>query len=48
MRDENHQVSRVDVRGCGSRNVRRCCEEWDNLAAPDQARRLTIEWTAAL
>jgi hypothetical protein len=48
MRDENHEVSRVGVRGYDSYDARMCCEECANLAVPDQGRRLIIEWTADL
>jgi hypothetical protein len=40
------------ARVCGhgrSTHKRRCCEEWDNLAASDdQGQRLTLEWAADL
>ena len=48
LRHENHQVSRVGVRGWGSYDVRGCCDERANLVSADQSRRLVVAWTATL
>jgi hypothetical protein len=48
MREENHQVSRASVHGCGNYDVRACCDERYNPDSADQDRRLTIEWTTDL
>jgi hypothetical protein len=48
MREENHEVSRMGVHGCGNYDVRGCYEERANTVPRDQARRLMIEWTTGL
>jgi len=48
VRDENHQVSRVDARACGSHDVRMCCDERDNAVPAGQGRRLIVEWMVSL
>ena len=48
MRHENHEVSRVGIRDCGSYDARGCYDERHNAASDDQGGRLIIEWTADL
>jgi len=48
MHHENHEVSRAGIDGCGSNDVRRCCDEWAITAPDDQGQRLIIQWTSSL